>query len=834
MSEVTRFDSDPYERLEEALRRYDEWESSAGRESAQAFLARHEGLRDLLEPMLEEHDEVGVADRATGEDLGLVLGRRGDEYRLIREIGRGGMGVVYEAEQVRLGRRVAVKRLSAHLSQDPAAVARFRREATLAAGLDHPNIARVFDFALSGEGDEGGGDDFLVMELVNGEALDRVVERQRVEPARHDPVAAVRLVAHVADALDHAHAAGVIHRDVKPANILVRHDGAPVLTDFGLARETGLIGVTVTGEGAGTPAYQSPEQIRGRSTDLGPATDVFSLGATLYELLTLRKPFEGGSVVEVQQSILSSEPRDPARIDRRIGRDLAAIVAKCLEKAPAHRYASAGLLAADLRAVLEGRPVMARPVPAFVRLTRWCRRNPLAAALIGVAVSAALGQAWSLRATQAALRSYDQVAMSSAVEDLLEAAARPEPAWSAAEAERLLDEAMALLGETRPLEAKLATLQAAATRAEPEGRRERFIREGLERATLRLDKVREDVVPELRARLDWARQVRPRSVDAHRAAWRQVASDVAADPRFGGRTIEAQLGLVPLRRDSESGLWQFHHLRSGVAPRPDPDSGQWRVAPDTGIVFVLVPPGSFLMGCPDEGENTSFQPAHEVVIAEPFFVAMHELTVGQWRALGRPAAAGPGEDQAIPMTGSTWEECSYRFARHGLDLPTEAQWEYATRAGTTTAWWCGASVAGLGRAGNVRDEALLAAPEVSPPTGFSFAETNDGFATLAPVDALAPNAFGLHLVHGNVAELCRDDFVLSFDDVRHRDADGLLQADDAVADMVAVRGGDHFSDVLWTRAFVRLRFPKDDRRGVIGCRAVRPVHDHDSPALTSG
>ncbi|HKE01456.1 MAG TPA: FG-GAP-like repeat-containing protein, partial [Planctomycetota bacterium] len=345
------------------------------------------------------------------------------DFRILRELGRGGMGVVYEAEQLSLRRRVALKVLSAHLTLRPEAVERFRREASTVARLRHPGIVQVFAVG------EDAGTHWFAMELVEATPLDQViaqlrergsrpvlasqledvVERPTIRPLGAPEVAprspasgrrtfvevACRLVAEVADALAYAHEAGVVHRDVKPSNVLLRPDGSPVLTDFGLAREEGLPSVTRTGEFAGTAYYLAPEQATPRR-HVDPKADVYSLGVTLFELLTLRRPFEGDSSAEVLSRALSREPPSPRRFNPFLPPDLATIVLKAIERDPARRYASAAALASDLRAFLEFRPIAARPAGLPTRIGKLARRHRPATTSFAAAsvVAVALGLWW--------------------------------------------------------------------------------------------------------------------------------------------------------------------------------------------------------------------------------------------------------------------------------------------------------------------------------------------------------------------------------------------------------------------------------------------------------
>lgn len=347
--------------LERAIAVHAEWLAQRHPVPVAALLAAHPDLADVLVALVADHDEV---DRS----IALADGEQRElgDFRLLAEIGRGGMGVVYRARQLSLDREVALKVLTSHVTRHPAAVARFRREATLAARLEHPNVVAIHAVGVHGDAH------FFAMELIEGGTLTR---RDPVTGERRSVRATVELCAKVADALAYAHAEGVLHRDVKPSNILVRRDGEPVLSDFGLARQLDDPGITHSGQFAGTPWYASPEQLA-NSKSVDARADVWSLGATLYELLIGKRPFPGDSAPEVIELIRTSEPADPVRLVPDLAPDLAAIVMMALEKAPERRYASAAALRDDLRAFLDYRPVAARRVGRLTRAARWLQRHP--------------------------------------------------------------------------------------------------------------------------------------------------------------------------------------------------------------------------------------------------------------------------------------------------------------------------------------------------------------------------------------------------------------------------------------------------------------------------
>jgi serine/threonine protein kinase len=303
-------------------------------------------------------------------------------YEVLEELGRGGMGVVYKARQVALDRLVALKMLlhAGHASE--ATLERFSREARIIAQLRHPNIIAVFDAS------EHDGVPFLAMELATGS-----LREQLRGPMTPDEAAA--LVETLARAIHHAHEYGIIHRDLKPANVLLTADGTPKIGDFGLGKKLDEMGQTTSGAIMGTPSYLSPELASGRARDVGPATDIYSLGAILYECLTGRPPFQGASMPQTLMQVVHEEPVSPRELNPQVPRELEMICLKCLRKAPGERYPGADALAEELCRFRQGEPIQARPVGWSGRVWRRCRRNPAVAALV-LAVPLGAAVAWVL------------------------------------------------------------------------------------------------------------------------------------------------------------------------------------------------------------------------------------------------------------------------------------------------------------------------------------------------------------------------------------------------------------------------------------------------------
>jgi serine/threonine protein kinase len=306
-----------------------------------------------------------VSETETKEFVpGTRLGYFGD-YELLEEIARGGMGVVYKARQTSLKRIVAVKMIRSGALADETEVARFRTEAQAAAQLQHPNIVAIHEIG------EHAGRHYFSMDFVDGKNLAQIAAGRPVAPRK-----AAEWLKAMAGALQFAHQHGVLHRDLKPQNIMVDAEGLPRVTDFGLAKNiAGDSTLTQTGAVMGSPSYMSPEQARGRNDLVGPASDVYALGAILYEMLTGRPPFRGKSPLETLSEVVNDEPRPPRSWNPNAPVDLATICLKCLEKEPVRRYPTARELELDLGRYLAGEPVQARPASGLRKLAGWSRRR---------------------------------------------------------------------------------------------------------------------------------------------------------------------------------------------------------------------------------------------------------------------------------------------------------------------------------------------------------------------------------------------------------------------------------------------------------------------------
>jgi serine/threonine protein kinase/Flp pilus assembly protein TadD len=399
------------------------------------FLARHPELAEDLDACLAALQLIGRAAQgplsaAGGGEVLSSVGPEGEpvsgvlgDFRIVREVGRGGMGVVYEAEQISLGRRVALKVLPFAATMDPRQLQRFHNEARAAASLDHPHIVHVHAVGCAR------AVHYYAMQFIDGQTLAALIadlrqrsgrpaataeepttphvpgqpappsaetapraaastERTRLDRAHYRRVAELGMQA--AEALDYAHQLGIVHRDIKPANLLVDARGGLWVTDFGLAHIQSDSRLTMTGDLVGTLRYMSPEQALAKRVVVDHRTDVYSLGATLYELVTLEPAFAGNDRQELLRQIAFEEPKAPRRVNKAIPAELETIVLKGMEKNPADRYATAKELAEDLRRFLADEPIRARPARAVRRLRKWGRRHPAAVAAATAALTMAV------------------------------------------------------------------------------------------------------------------------------------------------------------------------------------------------------------------------------------------------------------------------------------------------------------------------------------------------------------------------------------------------------------------------------------------------------------
>ncbi|RMG19071.1 MAG: hypothetical protein D6731_00385, partial [Planctomycetota bacterium] len=834
-------------------------------------------------------------------------------YAPYAELGRGGMGVVYAARHVRTERKAAVKvLLNRGEGVGESAIARFHIEARAAGRLKHPNIVSVLDQDLDPESDQW----FLAMELIEGRSL-----YQRVrEEGPLDPRQAAELLLQLADAVAHAHAHDVLHRDLKPHNVLLdaNEGDKPLLTDFGLAK---LVGdeTNLTGAGPtmmGTPGFMPPEQA-GADYPVDERADVYGLGATLYFALTGHAPFEGGSVPIVLSRVVHKSPRRPSALVPGVPRDLETICLKCLEKDPAHRYPSASYLQADLERFLASQKIEAVRPPAIVQLSRWASRNRLQAASLASALLLAAGglvvsaviltqQARERRALLARERELRERRREvSALTSTVEQRAR-----EVEQRQRALEAVPPTLEIRSPREAELTTREpwvnvvvwipdddlARVTlngrlmteSIEPKTYTARWLleKEGIQRALIQavdergntterelvarrdttppsfscsLEPIRYElpddpgtpVAARVRIELDVAEVASP-TVTVHRLT-ENGGEDLAVRPVGGGWEAELPLRLGENRvRVRVTDAVGNAASEEQVLVRHEPKLLQgawWPVHPAqrafaielgvpvwvenaVGMKFVLVPPGRFRMGSPpgepgrEDVTSVGRETLHEVELSSGFYLGSTEVTRGQFRRVlsGRlDAPPQPGDDE--PVVDVTWEAAVDFCRRLGeaegrprrYRLPTEAEWEYACRAGTTTPWFWGDDPRTAAEFANVADldaRSQLGIADAS----HCFPFASDGHVLVAPVGIHRPNPFGLYDTVGNVAEWCFDLLKYDLGPAPARDPDGPERNPNGWR---IFRGGSYRDRPAWTRAASRRASGRALR--TLGFRVLRIV-----------
>ena len=651
-------------------------------------------------------------------------GDRLGEFDLVQEVGRGAMGVVYEARQASLGRRVAVKVLSSAAAGDPVWVERFRAEATAAARLSHASILPVF--AVGDTSREEGGVPWFAMEFVEGHDLSEIVREKGPLP----PKEAARILRDAALALDHAHGQGVIHRDVKPSNLMLRSDGRVAVTDFGLAKHVGSGSLTTSGSLLGTPFYMSPEQTLGARDAVGPPSDIYGLGATLYETLTGHPPFTGDNPIALLRQIAEKDPVPPSKVRPDVPHDLETITLRCLEKKPENRYPSCLELAADLDRYLRDEPIGSRRPGLWSRVRRLVARNRVASAAVGGAL---------------VLLAVGALVFSSSVE-------RREDDFR------------------REIDQKIALARAAFERGDPEGAEE--ILGGLatdaRASEAQQKKIEEGLSDNLK------KQVERASESDDPMALQEVMRKYAKG-RLGNRAIQSSgTARVTLLSDPPGatllaegllGIVEPLQLKSPVTDRKVP-IGLYRVTasapgrvPLTTTLFLKDPNSQVTvemrLPLPEEVPTDMVAIGGQVAraLARPggatrvydlptFLLDRTEVTVGEYqrflaslpsdeeRAVAIPSAWLGGQPPAgspkLPVTGVTWAQADAFASWAGKRLPTAEEVELATfgysGAGSSSALTKPLAQAGAQReaAGrpNTQEQAARAALPVDRPDAF--------------------------------------------------------------------------------------------------------------------
>jgi formylglycine-generating enzyme required for sulfatase activity/predicted Ser/Thr protein kinase len=829
--------------------------------------------------------------------LARVAGRPA-RYRVEREIARGGMGRVLLVWDDDLARPLAMK--VAADAPEGARLARFVEEALVSAQLDHPGIVPVHELGVDAEGRA-----FFTMKLVRGRTLQQVFEELHRGEGGWTRTRVLGLLLKACEAMAYAHDKGVVHRDLKPANVMVGRFGEVYVMDWGVAkvlahperrdlrvREAAAAGapvgggedaplVTVDGHVLGTPAYMSPEQAEGLTARMGPASDVYAIGAMLYHLLAGRAPYAGrGEELPAHATWLrvrTGPPEPIGALAPDAPAELVAICEKAMARDPDARYQDVSALAEDLSACLEGRVVRAHRTGAWAEFRKWMERNrafagALAAAIVlalagtsAVALVQAHGRRVAARERNVASQRAADVLRLSALQDLDELTARADALWPAhperieaferwiADAERLTAD----LPEHRAQRERLGARSAEGagsghfTRSETEARwwhaQLTQLIDGLEalldRRTglLSSDGLSPRTGASVPARLAAAQRLRAGFAPGgeHARRWEEDLPRIRA--AYPGLDVAPQMGLVPIGPDPDSGLWEFAHLGSGELARRG-ESGRLELREQTGIVLVLLPGASLWIGSQaDDPDGWNFDldargdegPVRQSEVP-PWFVSKYETTQAQWRRLtgANPSLYTPGwKDDPdrlgeepfpvllLPVERVSQESARLWLARAGLSLPPETVWEHAARAGTRTPWSTGANRASLAGFANLFD---VQGRRSTPSRVGEEPGLDDGAAKTAPVGSYAPNRFGLHDVHGNVWEWCLDRHSNPASPVRDcGDAETAPPGGNEV--LAALRGGSFHFDASHARCARRTLLSTAADIYDVGFRAAYPV-----------
>lgn len=834
-------------------------------------------IAESLPENINEGDNNFVKNLRNGElGTGNILG----DFRIIRELGRGGSGVVYMAEQISLNRNVALKVLSHHLRLSVEAVIKFGREAEALGRQSHSGIVSIYGVG------ECKGTHYFAQELVeNGSTLyDKLYvlsEKESLPKGYFRDVA--ELISAVADALQHAHDTGVIHRDVKPSNILLTKEGQPKITDFGLAKIDDALTLSRTGDFAGTPYYMSPEQAMSRRIEIDKRTDVYSLGVTLYELMTLKRPFDGDTSHEILKKIIFADPIEPHIVNPHAPRDLSLICLKAMEKNPKHRYQSMMEFYEDLQRYLYGEVILAKPTGLKTRIWKKLKRYPVLSATTTVTFIALLGilgfvLLWSVprikeeknRAQKAVQeceeRNKELVEITdifklnyliSYAEEIWPAYPEniPRLQWWIGQASELLNRLdihrntkKALIGEVSIHEKDLLEY------IEKNRIENIFWDSNEEKSIWRLKGVvglisdlenmldeNTGILKDVTDRLKFAQNIKKASIDDYEEEWSQAIksiSDPFQCPLYNGLTIKPQIGFVPVGRDVRTGLWEFVNLQTGEIPERKPD-GYLDIKETTGLVFVLIPGGHFNMGAENQSEN-NFEsksnidpwaknyegPIHSVFI-KSFLLSKYEMTQGQWLSFSgeNPSIYKPdnnydsNKEKGLlhPVENISWKQSYQVLSRLKLRLPSESEWEYAARATTETVWHTGDNEKTLIGYANLYDSYYM---NSSGPEREGCEDwLNDNYIVHAPVGSYKANHFGLHDVVGNVYEWCYDTFLESYEKAP---VDGSALIDENECTCRIIRGGSWRDAAEESRSATRFYLNWDKIESIVG---IRPAFD---------
>jgi len=780
-----------------------------------------------IEARNRQDEETAAVDTILPDQFG--------EFKIIEMLGQGGMGIVYRATQESLDREVAVKAIRRDRLGSEEAVARFTREASAISELDHPNVVTVYS-----SGEEN-GIHFFAMELLKGERLDEALVHAR---SSGDPIQLDKLIdwiINIADALFAAHAVGVIHRDIKPANIWITTEGRAKLMDFGIARQIKKTTLTHTGRIPCTPPYASPELIDSSKGKVDHRSDVYSLGVTLYEVTTGKAPFEEDTIPQVFTKIRNGDFKPPRQIKSTIRRDLETIILKAMEYDANRRYQSMADFSEDLRLHQEGKAIKAKPAGVPTKLIKYVKRRPVFST---IAAAVLVLITWGIIYSIQMKIKYEEIQRYSDMDLIYRLQAEEKELWPAYPEK--VSSMTIWLNDAKELASRYEEHLRTYMDLRDDETLDSEIREICNRLAILLSGIesltddQEGLIKNVKQRLNFAQSVYHESIEKYSSEWDQVIASISNSdecPIYNGLVIKPQLGLVPIGADPLSGLWEFAHIQTGEIPERD-EEGKLFLTEETAIVLVLIPGGSFNMGATKDIDDTDStedisnfdpfadsneMPEHQVTLS-PYFLSKYEMTQGQWmRFTGEnPSQYKKGDIQGVPhsfldpVEYVSWEDCVLILSRLRLRLPSESEWEYAARAGTTTIWWTGNKKETLKGATNICD--LFSKKNGGTPQ-FKYEEwLDDGYVVHAPVGSYSMNAFGLHDICGNVWEWCQD----SSGYYSKTPVDGSAYESTDKKYRIR-RGGGSTSDTYLCRSACRFSAPASGRDGDLGLRPARSL-----------
>ena len=775
----------------------------------------HPMRETLLRMTKSEHTSDGNQSVDFDGGLGLVpeyVGR----FKVLELLGQGTMGVVFRAidETANPPEVVALKLLHPRFS-DERATSRLHHEAIFLSKLDDRRIAR---FVGSGTTPVP----FVAMEFIEGTPLAKP-NHIRMWSLEKRISHATTILADIAEALAVAHRKGVLHRDLKPDNIIVRPDGSPVLVDFGVGHWSpgSLTKLTQTGEINGTPRYMSPEQFDSRKL-IDERSDIWALGVIYYFLLSGKAPFDGTTIDEVRDQVRMKTPAKIVVNGERLPRNVETVLSVALSKLPNRRYQSASMLAEDLRRLEREEKISAKPLGLVAHVQQWIVFNPraLIALLAASAILCAIVLFLFNQKQEIARRS--RLGDAPVIRELLAEASSMWPRRTSAfdamqDWRRRAHEISKRKGQ------HLEDLNSTSSGSE----------ESTLRGILALQNSLASKIAEVDERIVFASTLEQLKNTEHAAAWKHSIAAISTSEMYNGLRLTPQIGLLPLGENAETGLWEFWAIETGSRPSWVSGAAKLRGNRD-GIVLVLVPGGVFSLGAQSELKSKNgFHPRAGVrtdgpmasTAVRPYFVSKFETTQGQWLNMtnSNPSLEYAGRhrwqlsslDRAItelhPVESVSWEEVTRVCWKHGLRLPNEAEWELPVRR----SFVLNSPVNALKGQENLLDASFV---EGTDKGFFDSVPWDDSYIVHSPVGSFVGNRWGIHDMLGNVSEWVSDSY-----DVRQRHPLSDERVLQNFAKYRVMKGRHYGATAANARASYRNRSPERSFSHTLGFRTARSI-----------